>query len=227
MFKNIFKSRSLGLDIGDESIKFIELYKTKKGIKIGRFGEREIPTGVVESGEVRDTEKMKEILKLLKKEHKIKFVYPILSPELRAQAIVAAVVKKDDPGAYMIVDLNKKHASVFVVSGGAIRYFSVLDIDGVASVDLRDEIMRHFIYWHTHKNEDFGNKIIIEKIILCGGGFDLIKLSEYFSTGLKTNVEVANVWTNILDTEKDIPEMSFEESFKFASALGFALKKFK
>ncbi|KKP78420.1 MAG: hypothetical protein UR77_C0003G0027, partial [Candidatus Nomurabacteria bacterium GW2011_GWC2_35_35] len=34
---------SFGLDISDESIKFIELVKTKDGIKVNRYGEKKIP----------------------------------------------------------------------------------------------------------------------------------------------------------------------------------------
>jgi hypothetical protein len=38
---------------------------------------------------------------------------------------------------------------------------------------------------------------------------------------------MANVWINITETEKYIPEISFDQSLSFASALGLALGDFE
>ena len=65
---------SFGLDISDESLKFIELINTKNGIRVGRHGERNIPPGIIESGKIKDPKKMEEILMLLKKEERLKSV---------------------------------------------------------------------------------------------------------------------------------------------------------
>ena len=70
-----------GLDISDESIKFIELISTKNGIRVGRYGERSIPQGVIESGKIKDSKKMEEILSALRKEEKIKSVRVSLPEE--------------------------------------------------------------------------------------------------------------------------------------------------
>jgi type IV pilus assembly protein PilM len=102
--------------------------------------------------------------------------------------------------------------------------FSVL-LNGVSI--LRDEIVKHFIYWHTHKDEENKDRPPIKKVILCGGDSNLTGLAEYFSVSMKTNVEMANVWINITETEKYIPEISFDQSLSFASALGLALGDFE
>src|SRR3989338_8474026 len=65
---------SFGLDIGDESLKYIELIHTKDGIRIGRHGEKSIPPGIIESGKIKNQKKMEEILLSLKKEEGIKSV---------------------------------------------------------------------------------------------------------------------------------------------------------
>ena len=91
---------------------------------------------------------------------------------------------------------------------------------------LRDEIVKHFLYWHTHKDEEGRNNPPIKKIIFCGGDSNLIGLTEYISISMKSPVEVANVWTNILNTENYIPEMSLGQSLSFTTALGLALGDF-
>ncbi|MEI7765526.1 MAG: pilus assembly protein PilM [bacterium] len=338
---------SFGLDISDESIKFVELIPVNKTIKLGRYGERKIPLGIIESGKIKDLKKMEEILTSLKKEEKIKsvrvslpeeqvylyefrlekmelenirdsielsleeyiplsaedavFDYEILNEdergfdiqvsaipgniiddylsvfkkssiqvksfELEAQAISRAVVKKDDKDTYMIVDFGQKRTGIFVVSKGTVMFTSTLDVGGLLLTNmiqksfkisfdeaekmkrkyglernaenkelfsvilnsisiLHDEIMKHFVYWHTHKEGDKEHPPI-RKIILCGGDSNLIGLREYLSVSTKNPIEIANVWTNIINTEKYVPEINFEKSLTYAAALGLALGNFE
>jgi type IV pilus assembly protein PilM len=88
---------------------------------------------------------------------------------------------------------------------------------------LRDEIAKHFLYWHTHKDEEGKNNPPIKKIILCGGDSNLIGLADYISVSMKSPVQMANVWVNIVNTENYIPEMSFKQALSFATAIGLTL----
>jgi type IV pilus assembly protein PilM len=343
----ILSEPSFGLDISDESLKFVELIATKNGIRIGRYGERDIPPGVIESGKIKDSKKIEEILLALKKEVGIKsvrvslpeeqvylfamkleklglknvregielaiedhipisaqdaiFDYEVIgenvqylevqvtaipkniienyllifkrsqisvkSFELEAQAASRAVIKKTDMDTYMIIDFGKKRTGIFIVSKGIVVFTFTLDLGGVMLTNmiqknfnisfeeaekmkeeyglerntdnkeifavllnsvsvLRDEIVKHFLYWHTHKDEEGRNNPPIKQIIFCGGDSNLIGLTEYISISVKSPVEVANVWTNILNTENYIPEMSFGQSLGFTTALGLALGDF-
>ncbi|OGI68837.1 hypothetical protein A3A05_02440 [Candidatus Nomurabacteria bacterium RIFCSPLOWO2_01_FULL_41_12] len=338
---------SFGLDISDESLKFIELINTRDGIRVGRHGERNIPQGIIESGKIKDPKRMEEILSLLKREEGLKFVraslpeaqvylfklrlektglvnvresiefsleehipisaqdtifdYELLSEdtqsldlqvaaipknvienylaifrdtqisvvslELEAQAIFKAVIKKGDLETYMIVDFGEKRTGIFIISHGVVMFTSTLDVGGVMLTEmiaknfkvsfaeaekmkkkyglqrntenkeifsvllnsvsiLRDELVKHFLYWHTHKDETGKNNPPIKKIILCGGDSNLTGLADYFSVSMKTKVEMANVWVNIVDTETYIPEIDFKQALSFAAALGLALGNF-
>lgn len=335
---------AFGLDISDESIKFIELRVEEKGIRVGKYGEKKIAPGIVESGKINDPKQMEEILFSLKKEMNMKsvrvsilenqiylfkfrlekagltsiresielsleehipvpapeaiFDYDILgedskslelqvaaipkgtvedyllvfkesaisvhSFELEAQAIARAVIKKGDPETYMIVDFGEKRTGIFIVSGGVVMFTSTIDFGGVEldtaiqksfkvtpveankmkveyglqrnvmnkeifpvllnSVSiLRDEISRHFLYWHTHEDENGNTNPPIKKIILCGGDSNLIGLADYFSVSMKTTVEMANVWVNIVNTDEYIPEIDSKQALSFAAAIGLAL----
>ena len=339
---------SFGLDVSDESVKYIELIKTKSGVRVNRYGEEKIPAGVIESGKIKNPKKMEEILVSLREKEGLKsvrvslpeeqvylfnlkleklglenirerielsleeyipipaqdaiFDYELLSEdeqnlklqiaaipknviedylsvfrnsrisansfELEAQAIARAVIKRGDLETYMIVDFGKKRTGIFIVSKGIVIFTSTLDVGGAMITNmikknfkisfeeaekkkiecglrrnatnteifsvllngvsiLRDEILKHFLYWHTHKDEEGKDRPPIKKVILCGGDSNLTGLSEYFSVSMKTNVEMANVWINITETEKYIPEMDFNLSLAFAAALGLALGDFE
>lgn len=344
---NFFSTSSFGLDISDESIKFLELVNTKNGIRIGRHGERHIPPGIIESGKIKDSKKIEEILLSLGGEIGLRsvrvslpeeqiylfklhlektgleniresielaleehvpisaqdaiFDYEILfedakglelqvatipkniiesyltifqnskisvqSFELEAQAVARAVIKKGDMDTYMIVDFGEKRTGIFIISCGVAMFTSTLDFGGemitntiaknfklsheeaekmkkeyglqrnavnkelfsvlLNSVSvLSDEIVKHFLYWHTHKDEENKNNPPIKKIILCGGDSNLIGLADYFSVSTKSKVETANVWVNIMDTKDYVPEIDFKQALSFATALGLALGDF-
>jgi type IV pilus assembly protein PilM len=326
----------------------LELLYKKKGLEVGRHGERSIPAGIIEAGKIKDPKRMEEILALLKKEEGLRsvrvslleeqvylfklrlektglvnvresielsleehipiqaqdaiFDYEFLdedahninlqvaaipkniienylrifqnadinvqSFELEAQAISRAVVRKDDMETYMIVDFGEKRTGIFIISRGIVMFTSTLDVGGVILTDmiaknfkisfaeadkmkkeyglerniknkelfsvllnsisiLRDELVKHFIYWHTHKDEDGKNNPLIKEIILCGGDSNLIGLSEYLSISMKTKIEIANVWVNIINTDNHIPDMSFKQALSFAATLGLALRDFE
>ncbi|MEI6581047.1 MAG: pilus assembly protein PilM [bacterium] len=341
-------SPSFGLDISEESIKFTELIMTREGIRLGRYGERGVPAGVIESGKIKNIKKMEEILVSLKRDEKIKsvrvslpeeqvylfrvkldkeglddvregielsleehipipaqdviFDYEILNEdsrslyiqvavipknviedyllvfknsgmsvlffELEAQAIARAVIKKGDLETYMIVDFGKKRTGISIVSKGVLMFTSTIDVGGVVLSNviqksfkisfeeaekmkqkyglgrdsenkemfsvllngvsvLRDEISRHLLFWHTNKEEDGKEHPSIKKIILCGGDSNLIGFPDYLSVSMKIKVDTANVWINISNAEKYIPEMNFEQSLSYSTAIGLALGDFE
>jgi len=289
MFGNLFNKSSFGLDIGDDSVKFIELVNTKNGIRVGRYGARTIPSGVVEEGKIKDPKKLEEFLLSLKKDFGFKSVRISLPTEdaqnikdylsifkkssikvksfvPQNQALSRSVIKKGDLGTYLVVHFDKKHSNIFIISNGVVIPCAALEFGGDVVTEmigkkfgisfeeaekmkrkyglsrnpqnkemfqvilsavsfLRDQVAKHFLYWHTRKNEE-ENRPSIKKIILCGTESSLIGFSEYLSVSLRNEVEMAKLWVNTLDTEKYIPEISLEQSLAFAAAFGVALKDF-
>lgn len=134
-------------------------------------------------------------------------------------AIIMKVIQKSFNVSYEEAEKMKKDYGL-ERNGPNKEIFSVLL--NIVSV-LRDEMVKNFIYWHTHKDEDGKDRPPIKKIILCGGESNLKGLTEYFSVSMKIPVELANVWVNMNDTAKDIPEVNFSKSLTFATAFGLAL----
>ncbi len=339
---------SFGLDIADESIKYIDFKATPLGIRPNKYGEKNIPKGIIELGKIVDASKFAEIIKDLKKELNIKdarvsilenqiylfklkldkeglvsikenielvleehipipapeaiFDYEILeenskqlivevsaiqigiiedylsvfeeagitihSFEIEAAAIARAVIKDGDKDTYMLVDFGGKRTGIFIVSGGVVRFATTVDFGGIifsqmiekslgvsfeeaekikkeyglqrnlenkeifpillnsASI-LKDEIMKHFVYWHTHEDEDGAKNPPIKKILLSGGNSSIPGLLDYFSMSMKVDTELANVWVNILDIQKEIPSIDSKVALSFATAIGLALRDFE
>ena len=60
--------------------------------------------------------------------------------------------------------------------------------------------------------------------LLCGGRANLKGLPDLFSHELGIRVSVGNPWINILpEPLREIPELSFEDSLKYTTALGLSL----
>lgn len=59
---------AIGLDISDRSIKYVELARKKGKIFVRRFGSHLIPKGIIEAGEIKEKEKLVDLLKALQKE---------------------------------------------------------------------------------------------------------------------------------------------------------------
>ena len=102
---------SVGLHIGDRSIKFVELLG-RKNLRLGRFGEISLPQGVVVQGEVKDPKKLARVLAIFKTDigigkakisipteqiHFLRLEVPNLKKKIVDAAIVAEIDKSVAP----------------------------------------------------------------------------------------------------------------------------------
>ena len=96
--------------------------------------------------------------------------------------------------------------------------------------DLVEQIKAHLEYYHSHipKDQLRHNGKASEKILLCGGGSLLNGLVNFLASNLKVEVELGNPWVNILKPPlREVPELPFEESLGYTTALGLALRGLK
>lgn len=90
---------------------------------------------------------------------------------------------------------------------------------------LRDEINRHFVYWRTHGAETGTHHQPISSIILCGGSSNALGLPEFLTASLRTPVSLASVWQNAFSFNTYIPPIPHNESLRFATVAGLALRR--
>lgn len=95
-----------------------------------------------------------------------------------------------------------------------------------ALTDLIKQIKTHLSYYQSHAEHEHlpSNIKEVRGILLCGGGADLKGLPEFLLRELKIKTEISDPWVNIL---RGVPEMPFEKSLSFTTALGLALRGVK
>lgn len=92
---------------------------------------------------------------------------------------------------------------------------------------LRDEINKHKTYWQERMDDYGKQRPSIQKIFLCGGDSNLAGFLDYLSSGVVVPVEFASVMTNVNTLDEYIPEISFSDSLRYATAIGLALRRSK
>lgn len=96
-----------------------------------------------------------------------------------------------------------------------------------ALTDLIQQIKKYVDFYQTHASREHlpPNGLLIEKVLLCGGGANLKGFPELLSLELKIPVELGNPWINILpEPEEGLKKLPLEKSLAFTTALGLALR---
>lgn len=138
-------------------------------------------------------------------------------------------------GGGMLTDAIAKNMNVSYEEAEKIKHENGISVDStnedvlLATIyivsTLREEIGKHKTYWQEH-NDEYGNKRpVIEKIYLCGGDSNLSGFLNYLSSGSSASVELANVMINVNTLENYVPEISFNDSLRYATAFGLALRR--
>ncbi|MEN9649120.1 MAG: type 4 fimbrial biosis protein PilM, type pilus assembly protein PilM [Candidatus Parcubacteria bacterium] len=92
---------------------------------------------------------------------------------------------------------------------------------------LKDEINRIYVYWQAYQEKVKAQRTInsINHVILAGKDSTLIGFRDYIAMSLKVDVELANVWLNVMSFDNEIPPIEYLESLNYGTAIGLALPK--
>ena len=97
-----------------------------------------------------------------------------------------------------------------------------------ALTDLGEQIKKYLDYYQTHSAHEHlvkNGRRGVAKVLVSGGGSNLKGLVDFLSLEFKTPVQLGNPWVNILpEPLKEVPELHYEESIKYTTALGLALR---
>jgi len=96
-------------------------------------------------------------------------------------------------------------------------------VAGTAS-SLTDEVVRHFEYWDTRRDEQ-GNRVTpVRRVILTGGSSNLKGLDEYVAGRVRAPAAHAHVWQNVCSFEHYIPPIDSHHALGLSTAIGLALR---
>ena len=103
---------------------------------------------------------------------------------------------------------------------GAEAFDSLLNVYSI----LKDEIEKFSEYWLTQVGDRAGHKSERpNKIIFCGRSSALPGLLIHINQNMGMDAVLANVWVNIIDINKTLPEIGFIDSLDYATAIGLAI----
>ncbi len=106
--------------------------------------------------------------------------------------------------------------------GAKVRDALVPVLQGFAA-----EMKKYIEYYSSHASHQHtpSDEKDIKKVILCGGGANLKGLEGFLSQALRIQVVLGNPWVNIMKFPlKVLPPISLEESLKYSTVLGLALR---
>lgn len=91
---------------------------------------------------------------------------------------------------------------------------------------LADEVMRHYHYWDTRRNEHGERMTPVERVFLLGGSANLKGLGDYIAARVQVEVLRPSVWQNVADFDDYIPPIDRRTSLRYATSIGLALRNF-
>lgn len=151
--------------------------------------------------------------------------FELLSLEMESQAITRAVIAPGVTKTVLIVNFGLDKVGLYVAVDRVVRFTSTISTKGEFANNpqyLVQEIKKLYTYWHTLKENIDKPERQISSILVCGEGIQKDAVS-YIGSHTKTPTSMANVWTNVFDINKSIPEISYDDSMKYAPAIGLAL----
>lgn len=91
---------------------------------------------------------------------------------------------------------------------------------------LKDEIDHIVLYWQSYIGKhDQSNERAIGSVVLSGRDALINGFKDYIHATVRLPVETANVWSNIYDLDKCIPQIQYIDSLDYAVAIGLALPR--
>ncbi|HRH27079.1 MAG TPA: pilus assembly protein PilM [Parcubacteria group bacterium] len=149
----------------------------------------------------------------------------LISLEIESQAVTRAIVPANNNNTSLIINFSKDKFGLYVSTSRVVRFTSTIQTRGESSNNpafLMQEVKRLYTYWHTLKENVGKPERQISQIYICGEGAD-DSLVSFVATHSKTPTELANVWLNAFDINKNVPEIPFNDSLKYAGAIGLAI----
>ncbi|MEI8339379.1 MAG: pilus assembly protein PilM [bacterium] len=112
----------------------------------------------------------------------------------------------------------KEKALNKIADADSVEIFSAL-INFASAI--KDETDRFYAYWLSHRETNRHDDV--ERVYLVGKSSLITGFEKYLYMAMNKDVDPANVWINVLDLNKELPEMTFEDSLDYAAVIGLYL----
>lgn len=155
-FSKLFSPQVAGLDIADQTVRFVVLDPTEHGFELSHHGAVQLPKGVIESGSITDPKRLADVLTQIRKIHGIRHVHVSLpkshtfilenagmvphETSLRAEALMRAVAPELNAGARMLVTFGDTQIDLAVIHNGKVYQARSVSIPGNITDIIREAL---------------------------------------------------------------------------------------
>ena len=138
-----------------------------------------------------------------------------------SQSIARSIVPKNSSGNSAIIYIHRNVVGIYMTEGEIVEFSSITQIPPNSSPDLFasfviSEFKKSLDYW---KGKVFKDKLKIN-CFLCGKHEECKLIIDRGSDISGISISFGNVWQNAFSLGNYIPEISFEDSLRFAGAVG-------
>lgn len=89
---------------------------------------------------------------------------------------------------------------------------------------LTDEIVKHFHFWDTRRDEQGERVTPVGRVVLVGGSSNMKGLVDFIAGKVQSRVERADIWLSIGSFADQVPPIDKRNSLQYATAAGLALR---
>jgi type IV pilus assembly protein PilM len=140
--------------------------------------------------------------------------------EIGGDAVTHAVEKELSLSG-TAVELFKNEEGLLAKAGPQSK--GIEAIIGTASA-LAGEVLRHYNYWDTRRNEQGERVTPVGRVVLVGGSSNLRGLTDYIAGRVQAPVLLGDIWQRVFSFDDYIPPIDSRESLEYATAVGLALR---
>ena len=140
-----------------------------------------------------------------------------------SQAIADAVVQKNFSNTLSIIHARGKRVGIYLVKDGIVHFSTLRNISGETyKKQFLDEYEKFLDYSLKY---GVGNSKSVKSILVCGEFEYAKEILEAISDSLKVadDVTLSNVWSNVFEIDKHMPDIPYEKSLNFAGPIGGVL----
>lgn len=153
--------------------------------------------------------------------------------DIESQAIVKAVVPQDHNEVVLIANITETKVGFYIADRGATTFASTTPLSSweipsgstrsLAEEEIIEGIKKIILYWQTQADRKGESVRPFSSCILVGDSALKVSIVDAISSQYHLKTEVGNVWRNAFSFEKHIPEISKDDSLRFAVASGLAI----
>lgn len=92
------------------------------------------------------------------------------------------------------------------------------------ALGLADEVMKHFHFWDTRRDERGERMTPVGSVVLVGGSANMRGLPDLIAGKVQAETLRADIWRHVLSFDDDVPPIDKRTSLQYATAVGLALR---